>query len=295
MPLRMITGEFRVVGTQPDGDSVRFYPADPDAWSKTGVRARVNPSGGVQLRLDAIDALETHYTPPKGTGRLHQPVGLGRAATASLLDRLGFTGVVTDEASSTVTAATPPAAPGFVLTRVADTYGRPVALAYPGAPGDAGITAPDLAPVQVDLPLLGRSVNQGLLADGLVYPTFYAKLYVDLRAELARVAVAARDTKSGVWAADATVSGFTLTSRAQLADELVILPKLFRRVAEYLALEADQTSVDLAQFPGFLAAHADALFTVPDGHATTLDTLVEVTGQTVRLTVPPERIVFAEK
>lgn len=75
----------------------------------------------------------------------------------------------------------------------------------------------------------------------------------------------------------------------------MILPKLFRRIAEYLALEADQTSVDLAQFPGFLAAHADALFTVPDGHATTLDTLVEVTGQTVRLTVPPERIVFAEK
>jgi len=81
MPLRMITGEFRVLGTQPDGDSVRFYPDDPDAWSRTGVRARVNPSGGVQLRLDAIDAVETHYTPPKGTGRLHQPVGLGRAAT----------------------------------------------------------------------------------------------------------------------------------------------------------------------------------------------------------------------
>jgi len=89
--------------------------------------------------------------------------------------------------------------------------------------------------------------------------------------------------------------GVTLTSRAQLADELVVLPKLFRRLAEYLALEADQTSVDLAQFQGFLAAHADALFPVPDGHATTLDTLVQVTGQTVRLTVPPERIVFADK
>lgn len=138
-------------------------------------------------------------------------------------------------------------------------------------------------------------MNQGLLADGLVYPTFYAKLYVDLRAELARVAVAARDAKRGVWAADATLTGFTLTSRAQLADELVILPKLFRRISEYLSLEADQTSVDLSQFPGFLAAHADGLFTVPDGHATTLDTLVQVTGQTARLTIPPEQIVFAEK
>lgn len=141
MPLRMITGEFRVLGTQPDGDSVRFYPDDPDAWAKTGIRARVNPSGGVQLRLDAIDALETHYTPPKGTGRLHQPVGLGRAATGSLLDRLGFTGVVTDEASSTVSAAQPPAAAGFVLSRVADTYGRPIALAYAGPRATGGSPA----------------------------------------------------------------------------------------------------------------------------------------------------------
>lgn len=75
MPLRMITGQFRVLGTQPDGDSVRFYPDDPDAWSKTGVRARVNPSGGVQLRLDAIDALETHYTPPKAPAASTSPSG----------------------------------------------------------------------------------------------------------------------------------------------------------------------------------------------------------------------------
>lgn len=53
-----------------------------------------------------------------------------------------------------------------------------------------------------------------------MYPTFYAKLYVDRRAELARVAVAARDANRGEWAQDATVSGFALTSRAQLADEL---------------------------------------------------------------------------
>ena len=29
MPLSLITGQFRVLGTQPDGDSVRFYPGDP--------------------------------------------------------------------------------------------------------------------------------------------------------------------------------------------------------------------------------------------------------------------------
>lgn len=35
MPLSLITEEFRVLGTQPDGDSVRFYPADPQAWATT--------------------------------------------------------------------------------------------------------------------------------------------------------------------------------------------------------------------------------------------------------------------
>ncbi len=48
-------------------------------------------------------------------------------------------------------------------------------------------------------------------------------------------------------------------------------------------------------FAAFLAVHADALFTVPDGHATTEDILVQNTGRMVRLTAPPELILFAEK
>jgi hypothetical protein len=64
---------------------------------------------------------------------------------------------------------------------------------------------------------------------------------------------------------------------------------------EKRALEADQTLVDLVQFPAFPAVYADQLFTVPDGDATTLDTLIELSGQTVRLTVPLERLVFAEE
>lgn len=154
MPLSLITEEFRVLGTQPDGDSVRFYPADPQAWATTRLRARVNP--------------------------------------------------------------TPPAVSGSVLTRLADTHGRPVALAYAGTPADTGITAADLGAVQVDVSLLRRSVNQGLLADGLVYP-----------------------------------------------DVLRQAPRG--------------------------PARRTRLFTVPDGHATTLDTMIEVTGQTVRLTLPPEQ------
>jgi hypothetical protein len=73
----------------------------------------------------------------------------------------------------------------------------------------------------------------------------------------------------------------------------VILPKLFRRLAEYLSLD-ETGKVSLAGFPAFLAAHNDRLFTVPAGHATTLDTLVARRGQTLTLTLPPEQIVFIE-
>lgn len=85
----------------------------------------------------------------------------------------------------------------------------------------------------------------------------------------------------------------TLRSRAQLTDQLVILPKLFRRLAEYLALD-ETGKVSLAGFPAFLAAHNDRLFTVPAGQATSLDTLVTRRGQTLTLALPPEQIVFIE-
>jgi protein-disulfide isomerase-like protein with CxxC motif len=73
----------------------------------------------------------------------------------------------------------------------------------------------------------------------------------------------------------------------------VILPKLFRRLAEYLSLD-EIGKVSLAGFPAFLAAHDDRLFTVPAGQATTLDTLITRRGQTLTLTIPPEQIVFVE-
>ena len=294
VPLTLIRGNYQVLGASPDGDSVRFTPTDPQAWAKAGIAARVNATGGAQLRLDAIDALETHYTPRGGT-RWHQPAALGQAAADRLLELLGFT-AVTRNPDGTVTAARPATRPGFVLTRFADKYGRPVALAYPDDSGIIGLPGTgreDGASVWLDVAGLRGSTNYQLLAQGLVYPTFYSRLFVELRAALSEQAVAARQAGLGVWAADQTSSGFTVTSRSQVQDELVVLPKLFRRLADYLSLQAPD-DVDLAGFGALLAARNDRLFTVPDGHATSLDTLVQTTGQKVTLTVWPERIVFLE-
>jgi endonuclease YncB( thermonuclease family) len=293
--LTLISGSYRVVGASPDGDSVRFYPRDPRAFRRAGIAVKANASGGVQLRLDAIDALETHYTPPHAAREWHQRPEFGGGAAEALLRELGFTDVTRNE-RGIVTAATPVQTDGCILTRFADKYGRAVAIAFAGQPPTG---TKDGASVFLDVEGLRRSVNHRLLAAGWAYPTFYSKLYADLRAELATTAQAARRAASGIWKLDATTAGFTVASRDALTDDLVILPKLFRRLAEYLTLD-ETGGVDLSGFREFLATLNDRLFTVPDGRATVLDSLVTVAtasggaGQTVTLTVPPENIVFLE-
>lgn len=289
MTLTLIKGNFRVVGASPDGDSVRFYPDDPMAFSKAGMRVRLNSRGGAQLRLDGIDALETHYQAQNHGGRWHQPTELAQAAGEGLLTHLGFTNVTRDD-EGTVTAATPDQTSGHILTRFADKYGRPVAFVFPGQ--RSGRTT-DGGQVRLDPKGLLTSANFVLLEAGLVYPTFYSKLYVDLRQAMSEAAVAAREAGKGVWEHDVTTSGFRLRTRKQLSEDLVILPKLFRRLVDYLGLD-EEGGVSLSGFAHYLDTRDDRLFTVPEGHATELATLVQVRRQTVQLDVEPERIVFQE-
>jgi endonuclease YncB( thermonuclease family) len=185
MPVTLIAGSYRITGASPDGDSIRFYPTDPQIWSRAGIAAKANAGGGVQLRLDAIDALETHYTPPHAPTPWRQPAALGEGAAEALLDLLGFTSVTRDDRGY-VTSATPTETPGYMLTRFADKYGRPVAMAFPGTRNGG---ADDGGSVYLDVDELRRSVNYQLLTAGWVYPTFYSKLYIDLRADLAAAAV----------------------------------------------------------------------------------------------------------
>jgi len=286
MSLYLIQGQYRIVHSEPDGDSVHFFADNAEAFTGLHLAVHLGAGGSAQLRLDAIDALETHYTPAThGARTLHQPLDLAHAAGERLLNLLGFTDVVRD--GETVTSATPDATPGYILTRFADKYGRPVSLAYAGA-----TDRPDLQPVFTDVALLRDSVNYQLLSEGLVYPTFYSQLYPDLRADLTTAAADARAAKAGVWAADATTSGATIQALDDLTDRLVIMPKLFRRLAEYFALGAGDVS--LAGFPAFMASHNDRLYVISDAHATGFDNVVEVEGQTVRLTHDITDLIFVE-
>lgn len=287
MPMLCLAGAFTVTGTEPDGDSLRFRPDDPGDWTQVpGVhKVRTNAAGAAQLRIDAIDALETHYT-PTGGHLLHQPLDLAHAAAAELLRWLGFRGVQRD--GEKVIAVDTDGLPGFILTRGADLYGRCVALV---GRGDPPATSGDT--IDVDVKLLRKTANHRLITTGLAYPTFYTKLYADLRGELAKQAAAARAAGKGVFADDRTQKGVEVKSLATLTDDAVILPKLFRRLTDYLHLNGDDPS--LAGFMTFLSQQDDQLWIIPTGQKTSFDTVVAVSGQTVRLNRLPEELVFEEK
>jgi hypothetical protein len=286
MPMRLIAGNFRILNAAPDGDSIRFYPDDPGEWTRLGGihQVRPNAKGGAQLRLDGIDALETHYATTLGVE--HQPLKFGDQAAARLVNWVGFSNVVRG-ANQQVTAATPDQVPGYVFTRGADLYGRPVALVGRGqAPASSG------SDVHVDLPMLRKTANYKLLDEGLVYPTYYKKLFPDLRNEMTRRVERARPTK-GLWPDDVTEKGVTVKDLQTLTDRAVVLPKLFRRLVDYLALSDGDPS--LAGFLAYLAGRNDRIFIISTGHSTGFDFVVRVTGQRVRLTNPPEDLIFEER
>lgn len=287
MALTLIQGNFRVIKAAPDGDSIRFYPNNPKLWEKLPTRVRPNRTGGVQLRLDSIDTLETHFQARGGIGMQHQPLELARSAASELLKFLGFKKITRND-NEVVTAAEPEEVPGFILTRFADIYGRAIAFAFKGNSDQE-----DGSSIYLDKSLLKKSANYHLLAKGFAYPTFYSKLYPDIRQELASATAKVRKENKGLWAEDKTKNGFVLEELETITESVVILPKLFRRLLGYLAI--NDGSVALDGFSNYLESLNDRLVILPEGHITGFDFVVKVEGQNIKLTTQPEDLIFLEK
>ncbi|BAZ12753.1 hypothetical protein NIES4071_45860 [Calothrix sp. NIES-4071] len=287
MPLILIQGKYKVLSTAPDGDSIRFYPNNPELWKKLSTKVRPNNFGGAQLRLDAIDALETHFSPRGGIGVQHQPLKYAHGAASELLSYLGFKDITRGK-SEKITSITPDEVPGFILTRFADTYGRAVAFVFKGE-----IKQEDGSEVFLDKSLLHKSANYHLLSEGLAYPTFYSKLYPDVRKELTIATEKARKESKALWSEDKTNTGFSVESLKTITDDVVILPKLFRRLLSYLAINDDSVALD--GFSKYLDSNDDKIIILPDGHVTGFDFVVKVEGQKIKMTQQPEDIVFIEK
>ena len=96
-----------------------------------------------------------------------------------------------------------------------------------------------------------------------------------------------------MWAADDPRPGPAVPALKSLPAEAVIIPKLSRQLADYLVLGDGDPS--LAGFPAYLAQRDDRLLILSNGQWTSLDTVVQVAGNTVKLTHAPEDLVFDEK
>jgi hypothetical protein len=111
MSFFLIKGTFHVKGYSPDGDSVRFRANNSANWKKlSGPAAELNARGHAQLRMEAVDALETHYE------GYHQPLKQAKAAGRFLLSSLGINEVVWNENQGTVIKAQD-GTKGYILAR----------------------------------------------------------------------------------------------------------------------------------------------------------------------------------
>ncbi|MFD0358674.1 nuclease [Streptomyces sp. NPDC127110] len=322
MPMLLIRGTFRAKGTKPDGDTLSFTPDDVADWKRVPGPRPVVPTafGSASIRLESVDALETHYGDRKSpSGVQHQPLPLAHAAADALLKAVGFTdfhragdtaaggtgggtgtgtgggtggGAVAGDEAEKITSTIPETVQGWILTRGADVFGRCVALIGKGLP-----PAFNGYQVDVDDEALEKTVNYQLIKDGLVYPTYYSGFSEVLRASLTAAAAAARDAEKGVWKVDRTLKGAEVVRLSSLTDEegAVILPKLFRRLKDYLDLTPGNPS--LACFRAYLAGAWEDRFYIQGepGVFNGMHHIVEVNGQTVNMTHSPMEVVFVER
>ncbi len=272
MKYYLIKGRFRVVGYSPDGDSLMFEAKNKKHWHKVITANRevfdgklVTGKGIVQLRLQGIDALETHYSPspvsvpadiksksyakaekPK-MGKFRQPEKFGELATMKLLEQFGVTDlkwkrsgwggryvseINVQKGTKTLIHKKKNTDPleGYIVVNDMDRKGRPISWAFGGTTrkkDGSAITKSALGKI------LKKSVNHILLDNGLVYPYYFYTLSSSLRDILVPAVTNAQKKKLGIWSEDQTEKGITLRSLSKLTGHHLILPYLFRRIIKH--------------------------------------------------------------
>lgn len=276
MPFLLIKGTFHVVGYSPDGDSIRFQARNRDLWEELGgPPVSLNGRDHAQLRLEAIDTLETHF------GNSHQPLEYALAALNALMVDLGIENLVWNASHTMVTAASD-AVDGFILSRTVEKNHRPVAFAFAGQTAEA-----DGSQVFLDGELLKQSVNYQQVAAGMAYPTYYTGLFSDLRNVFTAATQNARSAGLGLWPSDKTNIGFQVLGLSSIENDHVLFPKLFRRLAEHL-----EGGGSIVNFEQFVASKQEEIIIISSAHTTHFDTIIEVENQTIRMTELPENIIF---
>ena len=238
MPYTLIKGTFHIHyparplnGPEPDGDTIKFKPDNRNLilnLPKPNQSASFNLDGITSIRFEGIDALETHFD-VEGE-EFHQKLDLALLARDALLAQMGF-GTVRYFARSPFKVESVENHPvaGYILSNGLDTYGRTIAFVFTGEH-----LSMDGAQVFVTPQMLDDSLNLFMLRRGHAYAAFYLTLPAELREHLRGVVSLARAGNAGLWAqSTATTERAARITGLDMLQQLVIWPKLFRRLAPY--------------------------------------------------------------
>ena len=289
MPYLIVHGKFIIKGKSPDGDTVSFRPNNQEHWLKlTGKRVpRMNRNGDVNIRFEAIDALETHYRGKGWLPEYHQPLNFANQARDFMLRSIGIDPDQVEWDGRIVLTA-PDETEGYIATNGVDPWNRVIAFVFHGEPiSHDGDDKFYLYPDHVK-----QSVNFALANEGLIYPTFYSALYPSLRDLISEACVEAREERKGLWPHDVSISGVTIPDPENLSpimDEHCIFPKLFRRLATHLSQNGQ-----IKNFHGFLYDEPDLAIRIDNCEMATLRRFVGIDDDEDRvyLIIPPEKLLF---
>jgi endonuclease YncB( thermonuclease family) len=288
----LIRGQYRIhravnplQGPQPDGDTIRFEPNDLQLvrnLRRISGRPPDIRSLGINARYECIDALETHFE------QAHQNNALAFAARDKNLELIGYTNVAFFPAHPNIISSVDnDPMPGYVLANGIEANGRLLGLVYVGAP-----PADDGKPVFVDQALLDQSVNAKLVQAGLAYVEPYDSMPIALVERMRALVREARTAGRGVFASESVSIGTAATIQSlDDAQNLVMWPKLFRRLASYFA----EGNVGLANFDSWIRqdrVRRDDTLRLPNGERSNMHDTYQIAGNDLSLLFNPEDLII---
>lgn len=275
---KVIAGTFHVRGFQPDGDSIRFQAGNPANWDFFIWPSELDRlSKKKQLRIESIDAMETHYE------GYHQPRPFAIAALEALLEMLEIKSVIYSIGVTQIVQAAD-AKPGFIASASIDRYGRPVSYLFDRKAKLKDGVVLDSSELPVE-----ESINFQLAREGLVYPTFYTTADRVFAEKIRGVVNRARQTKRGIWSIDRT-SDFSFWDVRTLEEDILIFPKLFRRLVGFI----DGYS-DFDRLEDYMKKQRDNLQLWDGTKKKSLADLMTFSGRRIQMKTPVEDILFSPK
>ncbi|MEM9673045.1 MAG: lamin tail domain-containing protein [Bacteroidota bacterium] len=282
MPYKLIKGEFHIhypdrplSGPEPDGDTLKFLPDNRqlvESLSAPGRSASFNTRGMVNLRFEGIDALETHF------GDSHQSLQWAEAARDELLAKVGFTNIeFSDRNPNKIISVDNHPQRGYILANTIDPFGRIIAFVFDGDVRHGNASQIDGTQLFVEEAHVCQSLNYFLLEAGLAYPAFYTSLPAELKEVLAQLVRIKRQEGVGLWPEATASSRQTAEFSEGLSEisELVLWPKLFRRLVRYVGAGFP----DLSQLDAWLRedpVNRDDRILLPNGELGNMHDVVEV-------------------